>query len=134
MKAIRRAGWFFSLALMMACWMGVLGSIRGEALAGVIASHGSDGGSVRDADIGKLQAFLEHKIVLQKLKDYGVSADEAMAKMRAMSNRDLHRLASLTDRAAEGADNAVGFLIGVAILIILIIVIIKLMNKEIVIR
>ncbi len=134
MTAIRKASWFFSLALMMAFCMGVLGSIRGEAVAGVIASHGVDGVSVRDADIGKLQAFLEQKIVLQKLMDYGVSADEAMAKIRAMSDRDLHRLASLTDRAAAGADNALGFLIGVAILIILVIVIIKLMNKEIVIR
>ncbi|HJX72697.1 MAG TPA: PA2779 family protein [Candidatus Deferrimicrobiaceae bacterium] len=134
MKTIRRAGWFVSLALMMACWMGVLGSIRGEALAGVIASHGSDGVTVRDADIGKIQAFLEQKIVLQKLTDYGVSAEEAMAKIRAMSDRDLHRLASLSDRMAEGADSALGFLIGVAILIILIIVVIKLMNKEVVIR
>jgi len=46
----------------------------------------------------------------------------------------LHRLASLTDRVAAGADDALGFLIGVAILIILIIVIMKLMNKEIVVR
>ena len=134
MNAIRKAGWFLSLALMMACWMGVLGSIRGEALAVIIASHGSDGVTVRDADIGKIQAFLEQKIVLQKLTDYGVSAEEAMAKVRAMSDRDLHRLASLTDRTAEGADSALGFLIGVAILIILIVVIIKLMNKEVVIR
>ncbi|HSQ53746.1 MAG TPA: PA2779 family protein [Candidatus Bathyarchaeia archaeon] len=134
MKAIRKTGWFFLLALMMACWMGVLGSIRGEALAGVIASHGIDGASVRGADIGKLQTFLEQKIVLQKLTDYGVSADEAMAKIRSMSDADLHRLASLSDRAAEGADSALGFLIGVAVLIILIVVIVKLMNKEIVIR
>ena len=134
MKTIRRAGWFVSLALMMACWMGVLGSIRGEALAGVIASHGLDGVTVRNSDIGKLQVFLEQKVVLQKLTDYGVSAEEAMAKIRAMSDRDLHRLASLTDRAAEGADSALGFLIGAAILVILIIVIIKLMNKEVIIR
>ena len=134
MKAIRKTGWFFLLALMMACWMGVLGSIRGEALAGVIASHGADGVSLRGADIGKLQTFLEQKIVLQKLTDYGVSLDDAMAKIRSMSDADLHRLASLSDRAGEGADSALGFLIGVAVLIILIVVIVKLMNKEIIIR
>ena len=135
MNAIRKAGWFLSLALMMACWMGVLGSIRGEALAGVIPSRGTEPASaVRDVDIGKVQALLEQKIVLQKLTDYGVSTEEAMAKIRAMSDRDLHRLASLTDRAAEGTDDALGILIGAAILIILIIVIVKLMNKEIVIR
>ena len=134
MKAIRRAGWFISLALVLACWMGVLGSFRGTALAGVIASHGTDGVEFRDADLGKLQTFLEQKIVLQKLSDYGVSPEEAMAKIRSMSDGDLHRLASLTDRAAEGTSDALGFLIGAAILVILIIVIVKLLNKEIIIR
>jgi hypothetical protein len=57
-----------------------------------------------------------------------------MAKVKAMSAQDLHRLASLTDRAAAGADDGIGILIGLAILIILIIVILKLMNKEIVVR
>ena len=51
-----------------------------------------------------------------------------------MSAQDLHRLASLTDRAAAGTDSALGFLIALAILVILIIVIMKLMNKEIVVR
>ena len=134
MKAIRRAGWFISLALVLACWMGVLGSFRGTALAGVIASHGTDGVEFRDADLGKLQTFLEQKIVLQKLSDYGVSPEEAMAKIRSMSDGDLHRLASLTDRAAEGTSDALGFLIGAAILVILIIVIVKLLNKEIIVR
>ncbi len=132
MASIRKAGWFFVLAMAMAGWMGVLGSFRGVAEAGVIASHG--GGDLRAADISKMQAFLEKKVVLQKLVDYGVSPEEAMAKVRSMSDKDLHRLASLTDRVAEGADDALGILIGLAILVILIIVIMKLMNKEIVVR
>jgi hypothetical protein len=57
-----------------------------------------------------------------------------MAKVKTMSAQDLHRLASLTDRAAAGTDSALGFLIALAILVILIIVIMKLMNKEIVVR
>lgn len=134
MRSIRKAGWFLTLAFMMAAWMGVLGSIRGEAVAGLIASHGDGGAVARVADLAKVQALLEQKVVLQKLVDYGVSPDEAMAKIRTMSDRDLHRLASLADRAAEGADSGIGILIGVAILIILIIVIMKLLNKEIIVR
>lgn len=133
MASIRKAGWFFVVACAMAAWMGVLGSIRGEAVAGMIASHAGDA-AARGADLDKVRAFLEKKIVAQKLQDYGVSAEEAMAKVRSMSDRDLHRLASLTDRAAAGADDALGVLIGVAILIILIIIILKLMNKEIIVR
>lgn len=134
MKAIRRAGWFFSVALMMACIMGVLGSIRVEAVAGIIPSRGMDGMASRDADMSKVQSFLEQKIVLQKLTDYGVSADEAMAKIRVMSDRDLHRLASLTNRVAEGTDSGLGLLIGLAVLVLLIVVILKLMNKQVVVR
>ncbi len=134
MNAVRKAGWFFSLALILACWMGVLGAFRAEALAGVIASHAADGLAARDADIGKLQVFLEQKIVLQKLSDYGVSAEESMAKIRAMSDRELHRLASLTDKVAEGTDSGLGVLIALAVLVLLVIVILKLSNKQIVIR
>jgi hypothetical protein len=133
MAMMRKAGWFVMVALMMAGWMGVLGSVRGVAEAGVIASNLSDAGS-RVEDMAKVQAFLENKVVVQKLVDYGVSPAEAAAKVKEMSAQDLHRLASLTDRATAGADDALGILIGIAILIILIIVIMKLMNKEVIIR
>ncbi|MBE0606141.1 MAG: PA2779 family protein [Deltaproteobacteria bacterium] len=133
MAMVRKASWFVMVAVMMAGWMGVLGSIQGVAEAGVIASSIGDAGS-RVEDIAKVQAFLENKVVVQKLVDYGVSPAEAMAKVKAMSERDLHRLASMTDRAAAGTDSALGFLIGLAILVILIIVIFKLMNKEVIIR
>lgn len=133
MAMVRKAGWFVVVAVMMAGWMGVLGSVRGVAEAGVIASSIEDAGS-RVEDMAKVQSFLENKVVVQKLVDYGVSPAEAMAKVKAMSALDLHRLASLTDRAAVGTDSTLGFLVALAILVILIIVIFKLMNKEVVIR
>ena len=133
MAMVRKAGWFVAVAVLMAGWMGVLGSVRGIAEAGVIASGIEDAGS-RVEDMAKVQSFLENRIVVQKLVDYGVSPAEAMAKVKAMGAQDLHRLASLTDRAAAGADSGLEILIVLAILIILIIVIFKLMNKEIVIR
>jgi hypothetical protein len=133
MMSLRKAGWFVVLALAMAGWMGLLGSLRGVAEAGLIASHLSET-NARSEDLGKIQSFLENKIVVQKLVDYGVSPEEAKAKVEAMSTRDLHRVASLTDRVAAGTDSGIGILIGIAVLIILIIVILKLMNKEVIIR
>jgi hypothetical protein len=133
MTSLRKAGWFVVLALAMAGWMGLLGSLRGVAEAGLIASHLSEA-ETRSEDLWKIESFLENKIVLQKLVDYGVSPDEAKAKVETMGAQDLHRLASLTDRAAAGADDGIGILIGIAVLIILIIIIFKLMNKEIVVR
>jgi Family of unknown function (DUF6627) len=133
MAVVRKAGWFVVVAVIMAGWMGVLGSVRGVAEAGVIASSLSDAGN-RVEDMAKVQSFLENKVVVQKLVDYGVSPAEAMAKVKAMSAQDLHRLASLTDRAAAGTSDALGFLIGLAILVILVIVIMKLLNKEVIVR
>ena len=133
MVTIRRTAWFFVLAIVMAGWMGVLGTFRGVAEASVIASH-SGAGDLRAAEIAKVQTVLEQKVVMQKLMDYGVSSEEAMAKIRSMSDSDLHRLATLADRAAAGADGGVGWLIGVAVLIILILVILMLMNKRVVVR
>ena len=133
MTSLRKAAWFVMVALLMAGWLGILGSLRGIAEAGIIASHLSEAAN-RSEDLAKVQSFLENKIVLQKLLDYGVSPEEAKAKVQAMSARDLQRLASLTDRAGAGADDGLGLLIGLAILIILIIVILKLMNEEVIVR
>lgn len=133
MVTIRRAGWFVVLAFVMAGWMGVLGSFPGVAEASVIASHGG-AGDLRAAEISRVQSVLEQKVVMQKLLDYGVSSEEAMAKIRSMSDTDLHRLATLTDRVAAGADSGVGFLIGLAVLVILVLVILMLMNRRVVVR
>ena len=133
MIIVRKTGWFVVLAMAMAGWMGVLGALRGTAEAGVIASHVAAEGS-RAQDLAQVQSFLENKVVVQKLIDYGVSPEEARTKVEAMSSAELHRLASLTERAAAGADDALGILIGIAILVILIIVILKLMNKEVIVR
>jgi hypothetical protein len=117
----------------MATWMGLLGSLRGVAEAGLIVSRLPEANSGSE-DLAKVRSFLENRIVVQKLIDYGVSPEEAKAKVEAMSAPDLHRLASLTDRVAAGTDSGIGVLIGIAVLVILVILIIKLMNKEVVIR
>ncbi len=133
MMTMRRTAWFLALAVAMAGWMGVLDSFPGVAEAGVIASRGGTG-DLRAAELARIQTVLEQRVVMQKLMDYGVSPDEAMAKIRSMSDSDLHRLASLTDRVAEGADSGVGLVIGVAVLAILVLIILMLMNKRVVIR
>lgn len=135
---LRKACWFASLALVMALVTGTVTSVQGigEAQAAFIPSHLGDTGSTRGADLDKVRAALENKVVAQRLVDYGVSPDDAKAKLSTMSDSDLHRLASVSDRMAAGADagEAIGFLILVAVLVILVIVILKLMNKEVIIR
>src|SRR3972149_9741120 len=101
MVPICRTAWFFALAIVMAGWMGVLGSFRGMAEAGMIASHGG-AGDLRAAEIAKVQTLLEQKVVMQKLVDYGVSPEEAMVKIRSMSDSELHRLFPLSGGGGAG--------------------------------
>ena len=131
-KMVRKAKWFVVVAFAMSCCMGTVASLQGVAEAGVIGSHLSDVAGPAQ-DLAKVQLFLENRIVVQKLIDYGVAPEQALAKVQAMSAQDLHRLASLTERAAVGADGSVG-LIGLLVVIILIIVIFRMMNRSVVIR
>jgi hypothetical protein len=89
--------------------------------------------SVRDADWLVIQRALEHKVVVQKLRDYGVSVEEARARLQHLSDAELHQLASVAHGLPSGSDG-LGTLVAVLVIIILVIVILKLLNKEIVIK
>ena len=128
-KALR-----FWTALLLILSMSSL-DIR-HAAAGLAPSAGSGAttiGSVRDADLLVARRALENKVVAQKLLDYGVSPAEAQLKLASMSDQDLHRLASASKGLPSGGD-ATGAIIGILIVIILVIVVLRLMNKEVVVK
>ncbi len=89
--------------------------------------------SARDADMLIAQRTLEHKVVAQKLRDYGVTPAEAQLKLANMSDQDLHRLASASKGLPSGGDST-GAIIGVLVVVILVIVVLKLMNREVIVR
>lgn len=124
----------FWTALVVALYLGALDVA--PAMAGLAPSSASGVtaiGSTRDADLLVAQRALENKIVAQKLRDYGVSPADARIRLATMSDQDLHTLASASKGLPSGGDG-VGTLIGILIIVILVIVILKLMNKEIIVR
>ena len=107
------------------------------AAAGLAPSRTSGATSIasaRDADMLVAQRALENKIVAQKLHDYGVAAADVQIKLAGMSDRDLHTLASASKGLPSGGDGATGAIIGVLVVVILVIVILRLTNREVVIR
>ncbi|MGQ0794228.1 MAG: PA2779 family protein [Deltaproteobacteria bacterium] len=72
----------------------------------------------RGVDEAKVRGMLENKIVAERLKAYGLSADEIAAKMSKMSDEQVHQMAALSDRMPAGG-NALGFVIGVLIVALL---------------
>lgn len=122
------------VAVAMAVYLSLL--ICSPAVAGLVASAPSSAEmaqNVRGEEINTIQQALETKIVAEKLKDYGLSADEVNAKLQTMSDRQIHMLAQASDRVLEGGDG-VGFVIGILIIVLLVIVIMKLLDKKIVIK
>jgi hypothetical protein len=76
---------------------------------------------------------LETRVVAQKLRDYGVTPAQVELRLASMSDADLHQIASTSHGLPSGGDG-VGLIIGLLVIVILVIVIMKLMNKEIVIK
>lgn len=89
--------------------------------------------STRDADMVVAQRALENKVVGQKLRDYGVAPADAQARLASMSDADLHTLASASKGLPSGGDGT-GAVIGILVVVILVIVVLRLMNREVVVR
>ena len=107
------------------------------ALAGLAPSRSSGTTTIestRDADMMVATRTLENRVVAQKLRDYGVSATDAQARLASMSDQDLHTLASSAKGLPSGGDGATGAIIGVLVVVILVIVVMRLMHKQVVVR
>ena len=90
--------------------------------------------TVRDAVMVMAKRALENKIVIQKLRDYGVSAEDAQLKLAGMSDQDLHTLASSTKGLPSGSDGTTGAIIGVLVVVILVIVVMRLMHHDVIVK
>jgi hypothetical protein len=87
----------------------------------------------RDADLMKVRAFLEEKLVRQRLADLGFSVEEVSARLARMGDTELHSLAQRLDDLRIGG-NGVGLVIGVLVVLILVVILINLMGKKVVIK
>ena len=90
--------------------------------------------SARDADLIAVQRALENKVLEQKLRDYGVTPGEVQARLASLPDPDLHLLASYSKGLPSGGDDALGTIIALLVIVILVMVILKLMNKQVVIK
>jgi len=121
------------------CWVvlmafSVLSLVPANGSAALIESRLADGSSVaeRAAMIETVRQALETEVVTQRLADFGLTADEIAARLPELSDEQLHQLAGLSgDLAGGGAVEAV---IAVLLIIFLVVVILKLVDREIVIR
>ena len=88
---------------------------------------------LRSADLATVQAALESTVVRQRLMDYGLTADEAVARINNLSDEQLHQFAVNLDAAQAGGSLA-GDIIFVLLVILLVIVILELTGHHVVMR
>jgi len=76
----------------------------------------------RQADLGAIQKTLESSVVKQRLMDYGLSSEEALARINRLSDEQTHTLAANLDSLQAGADGVgtVIFLLLVAIIVVIV--------------
>ena len=88
----------------------------------------------RTSDLEKVQKFLEMKMVRERLKEFGYTAEEIQSKLGQLSDEQVHQLALNLDDLNVAGDSGLGIIIAVLIIVILVIVIIQLTGHKIVIR
>ena len=89
--------------------------------------------AVRSADRARVQAALESAAIRQRLMDYGLSSEEALARINALSDEQVHLLAANLDAAQAGGD-ALSDVIVILLIIVLVIVILELTGHRVVMK
>jgi hypothetical protein len=84
----------------------------------------------RAADLAKIQKTLETRELQQRLLDYGLTPEETAARIDKLSDEQVHQLAANMDSLQAGGD-ALGFLLGLAIIALLVVLIIYLLQGRI---
>jgi len=76
----------------------------------------------RQADLGAIQKTLESSVVKQRLMDFGLSPEDALARINMLSDEQTHTLAANLDSLQAGADGvgALVFLLVVAIIVVVV--------------
>jgi len=87
----------------------------------------------RQADLGAIQKTLESAVVKQRLMDVGLSPEEALARIKGLSDDQTHKLASNLDALQAGADG-VDFLIFLVLVAIIVVVVLQVTGHKVIVK
>ena len=104
-----------------------------KAEASLVPTAMTMSSELRSQDLASVQKVLENKAVKARLSALGYSDAEISAKLSQVSDSELHSLASQLDALDAGGDG-IGFVIGLLVIVLLVIVILKLSDKTVTIR
>lgn len=85
----------------------------------------------RSAEIGKIQRFLEMKVVKDRLEKFGYTADEIRQRLDSLSDHQIHQLSQQIDELRVGGDG-LGVVVALLVIVILVIVILQLTGHKVI--
>ncbi len=133
MRTIRKAFYAKPLSIYLAAALIAATAFAGPAEAMYLdpgARQALGGPSVdRTADMAAIQRTLESEVIRQCLVDYGLTPEEALAKVSALSDDQVHQFATRLDsvQAGSGSIDATTLII---ILLLVILILLLVDNTE----
>ncbi|MDY6853101.1 MAG: PA2779 family protein [Thermodesulfobacteriota bacterium] len=104
-----------------------------RAEAAFIPSDESYSLILKEKEMAVVQNVLEHKIVKGRLSSLGYSEREISERLNQLSDEEIHELAGQIDTLVSAGDG-LGFVIGLLVIALLVILILKLFDKQIIIE
>jgi len=116
---MRKKSFFRFLALYLVLAMLLL-TLPAQGWAMFIPS--SPNTSVRQSDLNSIQKTLETAVIKQRLADFGLSSEEALARINSLPDTQIHQFAANLDSLQAGGDgiDALIFLLLVAIIVVVV--------------
>ena len=90
-----------------------------SAFAGMVDTGQAVSHELASQDRAKINAFLDRADVLAQLQKQGVTANEAKARVYALTNDEAHNIAGKLDQLPAGGDGIIGALIFVFIVLLI---------------
>jgi len=85
--------------------------------------------TLREINEIKVRRALENKIVAERLKNHGLTAEEVSKKLDTMTDDQVHQIASLANRIPAGGDSGVGIVIAILVIVALVLLIVYLWKR-----
>jgi len=93
----------------------------------------ADRAAVRADDMARVQTTLESTMVRQRLMDYGLTTEEAVARISTLSDDELHQFAANMD-AVQAGGSILGDVLVIVLIVLLVILILEVTGHRVVTR
>jgi hypothetical protein len=107
--------------------IGAVGACPGVGWAAFVASEATVPVPSVDrlADLSRLRAVLEHRVVAQRLADLGLSPAETAVRLGQLSDVQIHQLTQHLESLQPGGDSGLGVIIALLVIAILVVVLLQ---------